>query len=319
MENKLSKLDMVSLVLACVTFYYLLLAIIPILPTSHPTSPESTTPTVITITDQLGRTVTLNNNHPQKIISLAPSNTELLFALGLGDRVVAVTDYCNYPPEATTKPSIGDYNTPNIEEIIAMEPDLVLATEVHETTIAQLESHGIPVIGLFPKSMDEILTAITLVGEITGQENEAASLVDDMQKRIEAIMDKTSQLSEAEKPRVFYIFWHDPIWTAAAGTFEDALIEIAGGINIAHDLNGYVDISLETVIMANPEVIIAGVGMGTGDDSSLQFVQTESRLQDVDARLNDRIYSTNMDIVGRPGPRIVDALEEFFRLIHPEL
>ena len=282
---------------------------------------ESTTPTAtsFTVTDFFGRTVTLNNNHPQRIISLAPSNTEILFALGLGDRIVGVTNYCNYPPEATTKPSIGDYNTPNIEEIIAKEPDLVLATEVHETTIAQLESHGIPVIGLFPKSMDEILTAITLVGEITGQENEAASLVDDMQKRIEAIMDKTSQLSEAEKPRVFYIFWHDPIWTAAAGTFEDALIEIAGGINIAHDLNGYVDISLETVIMANPEVIIAGVGMGTGEDSSLQFVHTESRLQDVDARLNDRIYSTNMDIVGRPGPRIVDALEEFFRLIHPEL
>src|SRR4030042_6268098 len=101
------------------------------------------TPTSVTSTDDFGRVVTINNTHPQRIISLAPSNTEILFALGLGDRVVAVTDYCNYPPEATTKPSIGDYTAPNIEEIIAREPDLVLATEVHQTTlIPQLESRG---------------------------------------------------------------------------------------------------------------------------------------------------------------------------------
>jgi iron complex transport system substrate-binding protein len=278
------------------------------------------TPTSTTITDQLGRTVTLKTNSPQRIISLAPSNTEILFALGLGDRIVGVTDYCNYPPEATTKPSIGGYNTPNIEQVIAMNPDLVLATEIHQVDlIPQLESRGLTVIGLNPKNIDDVLTAITLVGKATGQEKEAASLVADMQKRIKAVIDKTSKLSESQKPRVFYIFWQDPIWTAGAGSFEDELIQKAGGVNIAHDLNGYIDISLETVINDNPQVIIAGVDMGTGKDSPLQFVQTESRLQDVDARQNERIYGTNMDVVGRPGPRIVDALEEFLKLIHPEL
>src|SRR4030042_1765298 len=272
------------------------------------------TPTSFTITDYFGRIVTINNSHPQRIISLAPSNTEILCALGLGDRIAGVTSYCNYPPEATTKPSIGDYNTPNIEEIIAREPDLVLATEVNETTIAQLESRGITVVGLSPKDLNEVLATITLVGKITGQENEAASLVADMQKRIKAVTDKTGKLTEAQKPRVFYIIWHDPIWTVGSGTLHDELIQMAGGINIAHDLAGYIDISLENVIMANPQVIIAGTGMGTGEDLPLQFVQTESRLQGVDARQNDRIYSVDMDIIGRPGPRIVGALAELLKI-----
>ena len=286
--------------------------------TACSSSTESTGP--FTVTDQLGRTVTINNIHPQKIISLAPSNTEILFALGLGDRIVGVTTYCNYPPEATTKPSIGDYNTPNLEEIVAKEPDLVLATEVHETSlIPQLEAQGITVIGLSPKTIDEVMGSITLVGQITGQEDEAASLVADMQERINAIKDKTSALSEAQRPTVFYIIWHDPIWTTGANTFADALIQIAGGVNIASELDGYIDISLEAVIAGNPQVIIAGVGMGTGEDLPLLYVKEEPRLGDIEARQNDRIYSINLDIVGRPGPRIVDALEEFFRLIHPEL
>jgi iron complex transport system substrate-binding protein len=321
MKNKLGQPDMVSLVLACVIFFYLLLAIIPILPTSQTTSPESTitTPASLTITDDFGRIVTINDTHPQRIISLAPSNTEILFALGLGDRIAGVTDYCNYPPEATTKPSVGDYIAPNIEEIIAKEPDLVLATNEHEAAIAQLESQGIAVVGLDPKNIDDVLTSITLVGKITGQEKEAASLVADLQQRIKAVTDKTSKLSEAQRPRVFYIIWHDPIWTVGSGTFEDELIQMAGGVNIAHDLNGYIDISLEDVIMDNPQVIVAGVGMGTGENLPLQFVRTESRLQGIDARQNDRIYSVDMDIVSRPGPRIVDALEEFLAVIHPEL
>jgi iron complex transport system substrate-binding protein len=271
------------------------------------------------ITDQLGRLVKLDKI-PERIISLAPSNTEILFALGLGDKVVAVTDYCNYPPEAETKPSIGAYDKPSIEEIIAKEPDLVLATEAQSEDIyQQLESRGVTVVALCPKNMDEVLASVTLVGKITGQEEEAASLVADMQKRINAITEKTSKLTDAEKPRVFYIIWQEPIWTAGAETFANALIELAGGVNIAHDLNGYTSISLETVIDANPQVIIAGVGMGTGEDAPLQFVKTDDRLKDIDARVNDRVYSVDMDIVSRPGPRIVDALEQFAKIFHPEL
>lgn len=280
------------------------------------------TPTLtnFTITDSYGREIPIKDNHPQKIVSLAPSNTEILFALGLGDKIVGVTDYCNYPTEATTKPSVGAYDVPNIETIVAMDPDLVLATDAQSQEIyQQLENRGLTVVAIIPHTLAEVLDTISLIGRITGQDNEAADLVASLQSRIDAVTEKTSQLNAAQKPRTFYIIWNDPIWTTGATTFEDSLIGMAGGTNIAHSLNGYASISLEAVLDANPQVMIAGVGMGTGEDVPLQFIQTESRLAGTNARINGRIYSINMDIIARPGPRIVDALEELFGLIHPEL
>lgn len=294
--------------------------------TACATSPASTTareistPTSFVITDQLGQNVTITNNHPVRIISAAPSNTEILFALGLGNRVVGVTDYSDYPPEAKTKPSIGAYNKPNIEAIVAKDPDLVLGTESQSDDFRQqLRSKGITVVTLSPRNLDQVMASITLVGKITGQVKEAAGLVNNIQQRIKAVTDKTDKLAAAQRLRVFYVIWNDPIWTAGGGTFEDELIQKAGGINIAHDLDFYKTISLETVIAANPQVMIAGVGMGTGEDAPLQFLCNEPRLAGTDARMNNRVCNADMDIVARPGPRIVDALETFFHLIHPEM
>jgi iron complex transport system substrate-binding protein len=268
----------------------------------------------------MGQIIKIYNTHPQKIISLAPSNTEILFALGLGDRIVGVTDYCNYPPEAANVSSIGAYDNPNIEAIIAGEPDLVLGTEAQSDSICeQIRSHGLTLVRLKPAGIDEVIDSITLVGQITGQVKEAASLTADMRARINAITAKTSALAEAQRPRVFYIIWNDPIWTTGADTFADALIQMAGGVNVAHELSGYADMSLEALIAANPQVVIAGVGMGEGGDLPLRFMQTDDRLKDIEARQTGSIYGVNMDIIGRPGPRIVDALEEFFKLIHPEM
>ena len=279
-----------------------------------------TTLTNFTITDFKGRVVAIKNNHPVKIVSLAPSNTEILFALGLADRMVGVTDYCDYPPEAKTKPSVGSYDTPNIETIVGMAPDLILADIAQSDEIyQQLENRGLTVVAIIPHSLDEVLETITLIGKITGQDNEAAVIVTDMQKRIDAITKKTSQLTEAQKSRAFYIIWSDPIWTTGNGTFEDALLQIAGGKNIAHGQNSYITMSLETIIDANPQVMIAGVGMGTGEDVPFQFIKNEPRLASTDARVNGRIYSFDMNIIARPGPRIVDALEQLFQLLHPEL
>jgi len=281
--------------------------------------PESAGTSPLEITDQLGRTVVVEET-PQTIVSLAPSNTEILFALGLGDRVVAVTDFCNYPPEVEEEPTVGGFSNPNIEEIVALSPDLVLATSMHEgEIIPQLEEYGVTVFALNPMTIDEVVEAITMVGEVTGTEDEAADLLSDMQKRIKAVTDKMSGLSAGEKPRVLYAVWHDPVMTAGAGTLHDELMTLAGGDNIAHDLAGFDTISLEVVITANPQVMIAGVGMGTGEDMPLQFVSTEPRLSDTDARKNDRVYAINVDLVGRPGPRIVEALEQFAVFLHPEI
>ena len=280
--------------------------------------PPPATPPEMVVTDQLGRQVSLKTT-PRRIISLAPSNTEILFALGLAERVVAVTDFCNYPPEATEKPSIGGFSTPNIEEIIALSPDLVVATSIHDKkVIPQLEAQGITVVALNPKTIDEVLTAITLVGRITGAEEAAAAVVTPMQQRIKSITDKTKGLPPEQRPATLYILWHDPLMTAGAGTLPQALIDRAGGTNIGYEIKDYGDISLEAVIDADPAVIIAGIGHGTGADAPLQYAQNEPRLKDTTARRQGNIYAINSDLPSRGGPRIVDALEQFARFIHPE-
>jgi iron complex transport system substrate-binding protein len=282
-------------------------------------SPAGEAESPIQVTDQLDRTVSLART-PERIISLAPSNTEILFALGLTDKVVAVTNYCNYPPEAKEKPSIGGFSTPNIEEVVALSPDLVVAASIHqERVIPNLEQRGITVFALAPKTLDEVLESITLVGEITGKENEASNLAREMKERISVITDKVSSLPETQKPRVFYVTWHDPLMTVGSGTLHDELIEKAGGLNTAKNLTGHADISLEAVIDANPQVMVAGVGMGSGADAPFQFALTESRLSKTDARLNNRVYAIDVDLIGRAGPRIVAAMEQLASFIHPEL
>lgn len=280
---------------------------------------DEAAPSTIEVTDQLGRVVKLEKI-PERIISLAPSNTEILFALGLGDRVVAVTDFCNYPPEAEEKPSIGGFSTPNIEEVVALSPDLILATSIHEKRIIpQLEGKGLAVFALDPKTVDEVLEAITLVGEVTGKREEASGLVAEMRNRIKAVTDKSDNLPETERPRVLYAVWHDPLMAPGSRTLQDDLIEKAGGINITRDLTGYAAITLEAVIATNPEVMIAGGSHGAGAGLNFQFIKTEPRLRNTDARRNNRVYGVDGDLVSRPGPRIAEGLEKFAEFIHPEL
>jgi len=282
-------------------------------------SPQGSSSPQLTITDQLGRTVKLDKI-PQRIVSLAPSNTEILFAIGLVDRIVGVTDYCDYPPEAKQKPKIGGFSTPNIESVIAASPDLILATSIHEkTAIPQLEERGLTVVALAPKTFDEVMAAIMLVGNITGKEKEATALLSDMKQRIKAVTDKTSGLSEQQKLRTLYLVWHDPPMVAAGKTLQDEVIAKAGGKNIAYELSDYAKISLEAIIQADPEVMIAGVGHGSGTSQTLEFLKNEDRLKAVSARRDGRIYGVDGNIVSRPGPRIIDGLEEFARFIHPEL
>ncbi len=280
--------------------------------------PEEVVSFPIEVTDQMGMVVKLDKI-PERIISLAPSNTKTLIALGLWDRVVAVTDSCSFPPGAQEKPRIGGFTTTNIEKVVALSPDLILATEIHEARIIPaLEGKGLSIFILDPKTLDEVLEAITLVGEITGKGEEASQLVAGMRNRIRAVTNKTDSLPEAQRPRVFHITWPDPLITPGSGTIHDELIRKAGGTNIARDLTGYAGISLEVVIEANPQVIIAGVGMGTGEDSPFQYVKTEPRLRNVDACINHRVYGISVGLF-HPSPGIVDTLEKLAEFIHPEL
>ncbi len=290
-------------------------------PTTSPAATTSGTPTstTVTVTDQIGRTVTIKGT-PQRIISLAPSNTEILYALGLGDRVIARTDYDTYPPEATQKPSIGGFSTPNIEQIVAMNPDLVVAADIHkDQVVPQLEADGITVICLAPQTVQQVLDAITLVGKVTGVEQTASALVDSMQQRIDAITSKTKDLTQDQRPRTMYIVWPDPIMVGGGNTIQGELIDMAGGSNIADNLDSYATMNIEAILAANPQVMIASTGMGEGADAGFTFIKTDDRLADTDARINGQIYAIDQDIISRGGPRIVDALEEFAKMIHPEL
>ncbi|MCK9439896.1 MAG: cobalamin-binding protein [Methanothrix sp.] len=275
----------------------------------------------ITVTDDLGRQVSITSA-PQRIVSLSPSNTEMLFALGLGDRVVGVTKYCNYPPEVESlKDSgmvevVGGYVDPDFETILSLRPDLVLTSRTHSSeAISLLDKESIPIFVVDPNNLSRIILSIEKIGKITEKEVEASELCNRMKSRIRAVSDTVSSLP---KTRVLYIVWHDPVRTAGAGTFEDEVIEKAGGVNIFHDLSGYALVDPEAIAMRNPEVIIACSGMGTGADKPIQWAETERGLNLTLARKNGRIYQAEGDIITRAGPRIVDGLEMFAKFIHPE-
>ena len=289
-------------------------------PNEEPAPPAGGSSFPMEVIDQANRTVSINQP-PEKIVSLAPSNTEIIYALGLEDRLFGVTEYCDYPEAAKQKPQIGGFNTVDIERVVEIQPDLILASNIHrDEVVPQLERLGLTVVVLDPWTIDEVLESINLVGRITGKVDEASHLTADMERRIRTVTDKTAALTDSQRPKVLYIVWHDPLMTVSSETRIHELIVKAGGVNIASDLEGgYPTISLEAVIMANPDVIIAGSEHGSGEDVPMQFALTEPRLAEVAARKNGRVYEVDSDLTSRPGPRIADGLERMAELIHPEL
>jgi iron complex transport system substrate-binding protein len=281
-------------------------------------STPATTPSQASYTDDINRTVAIKSI-PQRIVSLSPSNTEMVYALGLQDRLVGVTSYDNYPAEAQNKTIVSDYSTLNMEKIVAAKPDLVLADNIQkDTAIPALEQLGIPVYTLSPDSMDMIFKDLQNLGQITGKVQEASALVAGLKARVKAVSDKTAKLSDSQKPRILYVTWHDPIWTAGSQTMIQELINLAGGANIAADLTGYATITLEAAIQRNPQVILVMSSMGT-DNESLNFIKGNAQFQSTAALKKGQIYEINADIFGRTAPRIVDGLETMAKLVHPEL
>ncbi|MGD0854974.1 MAG: cobalamin-binding protein [Dehalococcoidia bacterium] len=274
----------------------------------------------ITVTDDLGRKVTINKL-PQRIVSLAPSNTEILFALGLDDRIIGVTDYCDYPDAAKTKTRIAGYSTPDLEKLVSLQPDLVVAESIQEhTVLPALEKLGMTVFVTEAFTIDTILNDISVIGKITGKTASASRVLDTMNSKINSITSKTQNLSSAQRPRVLYANWASPIWTMGRNTYVDDVINKAGGINIyAADFEKSRSVSLESVITKNPQVIFVS-GMGTTGDTVYNGIKKEDRLSTVDAALNNRIYKiSDANLIERPGPRIVDGLAEVAKMIHPEI
>jgi iron complex transport system substrate-binding protein len=285
-----------------------------------PQTPVIETEYPLTVTDDLGRTVTIDKM-PQRIVSLAPSNTETLFALGLGDKIVGVTDYCDYPDAAKLKPRVASYTTPNTEKLVSVEPDIIFAESIHEkTVIPALEKLNLKVVAMSATSVNTVLNDILLMGKIANVNQKAEDLVTGLQEKINEITDKTSELPESSRPRVLYVIWHDPIWTMGSDTFINDLINYAGGTNIfAGDFDKSRIVSLESIIQKNPQIIIVS-GMGTTGDVIYDAITKEQRLSTTDAFVNKQIYKiSDSNIIERPGPRIVLGLAELSKIIHPEI
>jgi iron complex transport system substrate-binding protein len=270
-----------------------------------------------TITDDMGRAVSINEI-PERIVSHVPPITEIVFALGLGERMVGVSDYCDYPEEAKLKPSVGNYYNPSIENIVALNPDLVL-TDGHSESIKQLDSLGITYLVIDPKDIDGIYHDIEVLGRVTGVEGGAEKLIKDMQERVAQVM---ARVKGAPRPKVFYIIdaVTDPNnpWTAGPGSFIDSLITMAGGENVAAKTTGaWVQFSIEQVVSSEPDLIIIDASQGTVVTSQEQLGRHPIWGQ-MSAVKTGRVFTFDGDLAN-PVPRLVQGLEEIAKLIHPEL
>jgi iron complex transport system substrate-binding protein len=257
----------------------------------------------------------------QRIISLAPSNTEILYAIGAGKQVIAREDFSNYPEEVKSLPSVGgDTGKYSLEEIAKLQPDLILASPLTAADAAQSLKTITPNVFFVPnpKDMDGLYANMVTVGMLTGHKAEAEKLVGEFRARVKDVQDKITPL--ANHPKVFYeLDATDPAkpWTAGPGTFIDLLIGMAGGVNIGAKLQGaWVQISQEELIVQNPDIILLGDSLYGGIKPDA--VAARPGWKDISAVKNARVLEFNDDLVSRPGPRMVQGLEALAKVLHPD-
>jgi iron complex transport system substrate-binding protein len=279
------------------------------------------------VDDTPGGYVTEFTSVPSRIVSLAPTNTEILYALGAGDKVVAVTDYDEYPYNFTAWiaagniTSVGQFESPNREVIVSLNPDLILAASLQKDLVINLRDNGYKVLVLAPSSLNGVMQDISFVGRAINKTAEAATLVSNMSNRINTIANK---VANATMPKVYYEVWYDPtsLWSVGSQSFENELISKAGGVNLfANESLGYFQASTEAVITRNPDWIILPYGHEAGGSfwGTLDDVKARPGWDSINAVKNDHFIEIDANLLAHAGPRLVDALEQIARAIHPEL
>ncbi|MGI5859688.1 MAG: ABC transporter substrate-binding protein [Tepidanaerobacteraceae bacterium] len=306
---------------------FLVIVLIILIITGCKNSPQATEPDdlentedgsfSVTLTDQIGREVAIEKL-PERIVSLAPSNTEILYALGLEEKIVGVTDYCDYPEAAKNKEKIGGFSEPNIEKIVSVKPDLVVATNMHQKSVEELEKLNIPSVVLDPKDFDEMFASIEIIGKATGQQDEALTLIKNLKARMENVEDVVDKVKLDKRPKVYYEIWPSPITTSGPGTFVDDIIQRAGGENIAKDAQkAYPQYSQEMIIDKNPDFII--FSHHGSSNQSIEDVITRQGWENINAIKNKKVFYLDENLVQRATPRLVDGLEKFVEILYPEL
>lgn len=261
----------------------------------------------------------------QRIISLAPSITESLFALGLGDRVVAVSDYCDYPTQATTLPKVGGFMNPNLEAIVALKPDLVLLTHTQGRAIEQLNQLGITSLSLNNTSIDNIKLSLHTIGQHTGHQQQAQQLISHIDHTIDYVQTQTQGLT---KPKVMVTIGHSigsdkitTIYISGQHDFYNDLITLAGGQNVyVADTPKVPSLSTEGILSLNPDIIIDVFPEADDHSSDIEQVKQQwQNLKHLTAVQNQQVHIIEQSYATIPGPRIVLLLNDFARIIHPEL
>jgi iron complex transport system substrate-binding protein len=271
--------------------------------------------TGMTIIDDIGRKVVLQQT-PQKFISLAPSVTEVLFAVGLGPKVVGVDDYSDYPVEAKSKAKVGAFNL-NYEVIISLKPDLIVGADItSKKQISDLESKGFVVMILAPKAIYGILQDIRLVGLVSGNVKEGMDLADSLDARIDAVTAKTSNQT-LYRPRVYLEYdSYNGYWTFGPGSFGNDLISLAGGLNIARNATtAYPDLNNEYIIKSDPEVIVFTTASYI--NTTAEKIKQRPGWDVISAVKENRISPLDNDLIARSGPRLIDGLEQLAKILHP--
>ncbi len=268
------------------------------------------------VTDQLGRKVLIPEN-PQRVISLAPNITEIIFALNCENRLKGVTLHCDFPVEAKLLPKVGSYVGLDLEKIVSLKPDLCIAIkDGNPKHVAdRLESFGIPVYAVDPRNLESVMETILAIGNILGAGERADILVQKMRFRITHVMDLVAGTSH--RPSVFFQIGAAPIVSVGTQTYIHELIILSGGINVTAGETPYPRFSREQLIALSPEIVI--ITSMERSDVFEQVLAEWNKWPQIPAVRNKRIYNANSDLFDRPSPRLIDGLEVLVQLIHPGL
>lgn len=273
----------------------------------------------LTIEDASGREITVEEE-PERIVSTSPSETEILFALGQEDKIVGVSDYADYPEAALEKEKVGGVVDPNAEAIIDLEADIVITgISMSEDVVDKLANLDLTIYKNDGQSLEEILNNILKIGKLVNAQNEAEELVADMQADIDEVKEAVKDVPEEEKQKVYLEF--TPGWTVGSGEFLDELIQVAGGINVASELEGWAEVNEEKIIEEDPDVILyAKDAVDFETEEPLEdLIRERSGWEKISAIENDRVIGIDENTVSRIGPRVTDALKKFAEAIYPEL
>ncbi len=283
----------------------------------------------ITIVDDQG-TETILPAVPQRIVSLAPSVTPILYEIGVGDKVVGLTEYDDYPYnftawfEAGNMTKVGGFSTPSMEAIASVNPDIIFTTNINEASIPNMRQLGYKVVVVGPTSIEGIYSTINLIGKATGAEASATSLVDSLKTQISNVESKIAAAQIADKPTVYYEVWYDSsgVMSAGAASWINDVISKAGGINIfADETQEYPTTSSEVIVQKNPDVVLLPTGMGTGTPfyGSVEEVIARPGWSAISGIKNDRLYVIDQDLFSEPGMRVADQVEIVAKCLYPQI